>query len=347
MQTKVERKPRSEAVVTGVLPADEIRLQFPKSLDRAVREVALPGFRKGKVPKERVLQEVGEKSLWRDAAEDVLRGQLSDILKEHSLVPILPPSVSLTVSAHESDVPFTVTVTTQPTLTIDNYKSVAEGALKKLERLNGEKEKTEARKSLDAQIKAMLQKTDLPTQAGDSPTTDDEAKKVGFENALALEHFLNTEADRAVENYDSQRKRGAVAEALLINAKYDIAPAIVMGEARAMLESTKAEIAKQMPFNQYLEKRGMTEDAVRDEMMPAAEKRVALDIVFAKIAGEEKLEPDNEEVPQVAHALMGQGVPAERAHAYAAEVSVREKIWSLLGVAAPAKQPEPAHEHKH
>lgn len=344
MQTKAEKKPGALAVVSGTLAREDVSVAFPKALDRVVNSVELPGFRKGKAPKDRVLEEVGEKGIWRDAAEEVLKDQLAEILAEHKVLPIIPPTISLEVSAAHVDVPFTVTVTTQPTLTLENYKKVADGALEKLEKLDAEKEKGEARKSLDGQVKAMLQKTD------DSPATDDDAKKVGFENAKALEHFLDTEADRAVENYDSQRRRGAVAEALLAASTYDIPAVIVQDEARAMLESTKAEIARTMPFNEYLQKRGITEEVLVGELQPQAEKRVALDMVFAKIASEEKLKPDDAETHRVAHALMHQGAPEDRAHSYAAEMSVREQIWTYLGIAAPAKPLEkeaPAHNHSH
>jgi FKBP-type peptidyl-prolyl cis-trans isomerase (trigger factor) len=120
-----------------------------------------------------------------------------------------------------------------------------------------------------------------------------------------------------------------------------------------MLESTKKNLASQgMPFNDYLEKRGMTEAQVVEEMLPQAEKRVALDLIFAKIAKEKEIKPDDAEMHRVAHALMHQGVPDHAAHQYGAEVSIREQVWIALGVAEPKPkaeskvEPEP-HDHTH
>ncbi len=353
MQSKVDKKPHAEAVITGTLAVAEIDAHFKKALDRVVREVELPGFRKGKAPVERVLQELGPKSIWREAAEDALRDGLGDVLKEHSLIPILPPSISLEVSAEQTDVPFTVHITTPPKAEIKDYKKIGEAALKKLEKLDEPKEKGEARKSLMMQVLTMVGK--VPEKDGDVSSValaEEDAKKLGFENVKALEHFLDMESDRAVENYDGQRKRGAVADALVKEATIDFPLVMLEDETRAMLESTKKNIAGQgMPFNEYLAKRGMSEEEVLAELRPQAEKRVALDLVFAKIAGEEKLTPDNDETHRVAHALMHQGVPDDRAHQYAAEVSIREKIWSLFGLAAPkpavaAAEEKPAHSHE-
>lgn len=336
MKTKVEKKPRAEAVVMGTLTADDIAAYYDGALERIVKNIELPGFRRGKVPRERVLQEVGERSVWRDAAEEALKEQLKDILKEHNLVPILPPSLSLTVSEAQQDVPFTLTVVTPPTVEIGDHKKLVDTALKKLEKLDVEKERVEARKSLDAQTRAMLQ------IAEERALTDDEAKKLGFENAAALDHFLVGEAERAVENFENQRRRGAAVEALVGAANAEVPDVIVSEEARAMLESAKQEIARSgMPFNEYLEKRGMSEAEVIAEMRPQAEKRVMLDLIFAKIAQSEGFKPVDDEVHRVAHALMAQGASADRAHQYGAEVSIREQVWALFGLATPRPKDEP------
>jgi FKBP-type peptidyl-prolyl cis-trans isomerase (trigger factor) len=345
MKTKVERKPHAVAVVEGTLSVDEIEKAFPAAVERVVASVEIQGFRKGKAPKERVMAEFGEKAVWREAAEAALREHIADILKEHELSPILPPEISLTASEPHTEVPFTITVVLQPRLEIKNYIEKAAEALKKLEKLNQDEELKKARESLDAQVRAMLQKTD------DAPLTDDQAKMVGFENVIALNFFLGTEAERAVENYENQRKRGAVAEKLIADSSFEIPEVIIAEEARTMLESAKQEIARTMPFNEYLQKRGITEQALLEEFTPQAEKRVALDMLFAHIAKDKELKPDEEETHRVAHALMHQGAPEQEAHRYGAEVSLRERVWEVLGVSTPKlkkeEKAEESHDHKH
>lgn len=346
MKTTVEKKPHCIAVVSGTLETKAIDAEFGTALDRFIKEIEIPGFRKGKVPKERVLQEVGEVSIWREAAETALRESIGDIITEHKLVPILAPAITLTIDEAQKDVPFTITITTPPTVEIKDPKKVATEAVKKLEKLDREKELGEARKSLALQTRTMLQITE------ERALTDDESKKLGFENTVALDHFLDGEAEKAVDNYDDQRKRGAVATALIAAATADMPEVMIDDEAKAMLESTKKNLADQgMLFNDYLAKRGMTEAQVLDEMKPQAEKRAILDLIFAKVAQEHELKPDDAETHRIAHALMHQGVPDHAAHQYGAEVSIREQVWVALGVAeAKAKEekveaePEP-HDH--
>jgi FKBP-type peptidyl-prolyl cis-trans isomerase (trigger factor) len=115
-----------------------------------------------------------------------------------------------------------------------------------------------------------------------------------------------------------------------------------------MLESTKKNLASQgMPFKQYLEKRGMSEEQVLEEMRPSAVKRASLDLIFAKIAKDNELKPDDQETHRVAHALMHQGVPDHAAHQYGAEVSIREQVWVALGVAEPKPIPPPHSDPNH
>lgn len=346
MKTTVEKKPQATTVVSGTLATSDIDAHYTIALDRFVQEVELPGFRKGKAPKERVLQEVGPNAVWREAAEAALRDKIADILTEHKLVPILPPNITLTVGEPQQDVPFTITITTPPLVEIRDPKKVATDALKKLEEIDRAKELGEAKKSLHAQTRAMLQ------VAEERALTDEEAKKIGMENTAALDHFIEGEAEKAVENFIDQRKRGAAAEALIRAATVEVPDVMTQEEARSMLESTKKNLAEQgMPFNDYLGKRGMTEAQVLDEMKPQAEKRVVLDLIFAKIAKEQDIKPDDTETHRIAHALMHQGVPDHAAHQYGAEVSIREQVWVVLGVAEPKPkeekketEPEP-HDH--
>ncbi|MEN9390640.1 MAG: hypothetical protein RLZZ283_740, partial [Candidatus Parcubacteria bacterium] len=272
--------------------------------------------------------------------------QLADILKEHTIIPFLAPSILLNVGTHNADVPFEVVVIKRPSAKIENYKSIAQKAIAALEPLKLEEEKQKARQALDAQARAMVGKTDT------SDFTDEDVKKIGMENVAALSLFLDQEAERAVAGHDDQRKRSSVAEALLKSAECDIPVVLIEDELVGMLEQTKREVSEQgMPWNEYLKAANKAEDAIKNELKPHAEKRVALDLVFATIAQEEKLTPDDAEVHKLAHVLQAQGVPSDRAHSYAAEVSIREKIWNVLGVTTPKPKEEEsvtAHEgHNH
>jgi len=339
MQTKKEKRKNAEVSVSGTLPKETVRAMQEKTLSRIQREITMPGFRKGKVPLEKVREHVGEKALWRESAEEALKSELENILKEQEVMPMMPVGATLGASEIESDVPFEIVAVVAPSCSIENFKEVAEKAAKKLPPLDEEKEQGMALQALRAQARMMTQST------GDGVLTDEEAKKLGFENSLAVEHFLKEESVRAVKERELQKKRGAIAEALIEKASCDIPRILIGEEAGALLEATKRDVAAQgVPFNDYLKRIGKTEEVMREELQVPAEKRIALDLIFAEIARAEKVEADSKDEERLAHALIQQGVEHDRAHQYVRATVMREKVWDLLGARAISRETESVEE---
>lgn len=336
MQTKKDTRPNAEVSISGTIPKDLVIQTKERTLTAIHREITLPGFRKGTAPIEKVREHVGEKALWREAAEDALKSKVEELLKEHAVMPIMPVAATLGASDIDTDVPFEIVAIVAPSCSIENFKDVAKKASAKLPALDEEKEQEAALQALRMQARQMTQST------GDATTilSDDEAKKLGFENSLAVEHFLKEESVRAVKERELQKKRGAIAEALIENASCSIPKLIIGEEAGALLDATKRDVAAQgVPFNDYLKRIGKTEDTVRAELQVPAEKRVALDLIFGEIARAEKIEADSKDEERLAHALIEQGVEHDRAHQYVRATVMREKVWELLGARSISKEP--------
>ena len=326
MQTKKDKRKNAEVSITGTLPKERIAAETGKALSRIQKEIALPGFRKGHVPLEKVKEYVGEKALWKEAAESALKAEVENILKEHEVLPIMPVSAGLGDSEIDADIPFEIIAVVAPTCSIDGYKEIAKQASAKIEKADEVKENELAQTALREQARKMVQSD------GQGELSDDEAKKLGFENSKAIEHFLSGEAVRAVKDREIQKKRGAIAEALIAKAACDIPHVIVHEEASHLLEATKKDVASQgLPFNDYLKRVGKTEKDIHQELEGPAEKRVSLDLIFAEIARAEKIEASVEEEARLVDALIKQGVPEDRARPYVRATVMREKVWELLG----------------
>src|SRR6185295_3464505 len=184
MQTKKEKRKGAQVSITGTLPKETIEEATEKTLLRMQREITLPGFRKGKALLGKVREYVGEKALWKESAESALRSHIETILKEHEVLPIMPVSAAINMEREGEDAAFEIVAVVAPTCSIDGYKETAERAVKKLEPLAVETEKEQALSALRAQSRQMTK------SEGSGPLTDDDAKKLGFENAPAIELFL-------------------------------------------------------------------------------------------------------------------------------------------------------------
>lgn len=358
MQVTKTKKENAEVVLSGALPAENVEKFYDAAVKAAVKEVELPGFRKGHVPPERVIEEVGKNYLWKEAAERALKDELEGILKEEQVSPIAPVSLSLKSPEHGKDVVFEITVTTPPSISIADYKEVAKNALATLPKQDEEKEYADAKRAFRTQVRAIPQmqnpdtvkekegsakKNEAPDatapeeeNSADEPLTDEEAKAVGFENGKAVEHFIEGEAKKAVAERGMQRRRGAVAEALIKAATYEIPKLFVDEESKALLGTFKQEVKAQgMEWNDYLGRVKKTEEEVKKDLAPNAEKRIALDLIFGNVIREEKLEldeKDKKKQEEFAKKLVEQGVDEARAKSYAAEQFLREKAWEALGV---------------
>ncbi len=329
MQIKKDKRKNAEVSLSGTLPKERILKESEKTLAAIAREIELPGFRKGKVPLPKVREYVGEKALWKESAEAALKAEVESILKEHEVLPIMPVSAALGVAEEGVDMPFEIIAVVAPTCSIENFKDIAAKALTKVPPSDDGKEREEALDALRTQARAMTQ------SEGTGPLSDEEAKKLGFENSTAIEFFLKDESERAVQERELQKKRGAIAEALLAKAACDIPRVIVTEEARNLLEATKKDVARQgLPWNEYLKRTGKNEEQILGELSAPAEKRVSLDIIFAEVARAEKVEYDAKEEDRLAHALVSQGVEHEQAHQYVKATVMREKVWELLGAKA-------------
>lgn len=325
--TKKEKRKNAEVSITGVLPKEYVAKEVDKTLLRIQGEMELPGFRRGKAPLERVRAEVGEKALWREAAEAALKKELGGILKQEEVLPIMPVAASLKASDPDTDVSFEIIAAIAPTCVVGNYKEIAEGAMKKVADVDIVKEKERALSSLRQQARAMIK------AAGEGELTLDEAMGLGFENVKAAEHFLMSESERGVREKMLQTKRAAIAETLIEKSECDIPRAMVMEEARALLEATKKDVARhETPWNEYVKKIGKTEEEIQKELEVPAEKRVALDLVFSEIAKAENIiEGSHEDEERLLKTLTSQGVDEESARRYLKTVLIREKIWEALG----------------
>ena len=155
MEIKKDKKDGAEVVLSGTLLASDIEKFYTKAVAAATKEISIPGFRKGHVPEERVVEEVGKNFLWKDAAERALQDQLENIIKEQEVTPIAPLSLSLKEPKHGEDVSFEITVVTPPTAQISDYKKVAKDALDTLPKTEAAKEEKDAVRAFRTQVRAI------------------------------------------------------------------------------------------------------------------------------------------------------------------------------------------------
>jgi len=99
--------------------------ELGKSLDEAyhhlVKEVSVPGFRKGKAPRDILVQHIGKKNLLDDALEHLIPQLYKEAIESEQLEPIARPQIEITQT---DPVIFRAVVSLQPEVKLGDYNSI-------------------------------------------------------------------------------------------------------------------------------------------------------------------------------------------------------------------------------
>jgi trigger factor len=128
MQTTLEETDRHVVRLAIEVAPDE----FARDLDRAYRKVAgevrIPGFRKGKVPKQIIDARVGREVVLEEFVHEFVPTYYFQAIREHELAPIGEPEIDLAPADVEPGKPlrFTATVEVRPRLTLapEDYRGI-------------------------------------------------------------------------------------------------------------------------------------------------------------------------------------------------------------------------------
>ncbi|HJN36008.1 MAG TPA: trigger factor family protein, partial [Prochlorococcaceae cyanobacterium Fu_MAG_50] len=72
LKVKTESRPSSRMAVEVAIPAERCQASYDAAVSRLSRSVNLPGFRKGKVPRAVLLQQIGVERIRASAIEDLV-----------------------------------------------------------------------------------------------------------------------------------------------------------------------------------------------------------------------------------------------------------------------------------
>jgi trigger factor len=181
MQTTLESTDKHTVKLTVEVPPEE----FGKDLDRAYRRIAqqvkIPGFRKGKVPRQVIDAQFGRETVLGEFIEDSVPGYYREALREHDLAPIADPDIDLGDVEEGKPLVFTATVEVRPRLKLEEsrYKGV------RVERPDAEVSDEEVDRFLDSLRDrfAELETIGRPAHAGDFVVMDIRATVHGEEIA--------------------------------------------------------------------------------------------------------------------------------------------------------------------
>ncbi|MFB1051805.1 trigger factor [Paraliobacillus sp. JSM ZJ581] len=124
MTAKWEKQEGNKGLLTVEVDAEQFNQALDEAFKKVVKDVQLPGFRKGRVPRGLFEQRFGVESLYQDAVDIILPEAYASAIDETGIEPIDQPEVDITQIEKGQPLIFTATVEVKPEVTLGEYKGL-------------------------------------------------------------------------------------------------------------------------------------------------------------------------------------------------------------------------------
>ena len=123
-EVKIKKLPKSEVEMDVSLPADFLVSAKKKALEMLSVSMEIPGFRRGHIPENIVIEKVGEGKILEEATNILLKEHFPKIIEQKKLDIIGRPNISITKLALGNPVEFKAVFAVMPEIELPDYKKI-------------------------------------------------------------------------------------------------------------------------------------------------------------------------------------------------------------------------------
>ncbi|EAC8462253.1 trigger factor [Listeria monocytogenes] len=203
MSVKWEKQEGNVGKLTFEIEQEKVKEGLDRAFVKVRKTLNVPGFRKGKVPRQIFNQRFGEEALYQDALDILLPEVYSAAIDEAGIDPVDTPQVNIESMEKGETWVLTAEVTVKPEVKLGDYKG-----------LEVEKRETElTTEELEAELKQLQErqaelvvKEDAPAENGDTVILDFEGFKdgVAFEGGQAENHSLELGSGQFIPGFEEK-----------------------------------------------------------------------------------------------------------------------------------------------
>ncbi|UMT79800.1 trigger factor [Staphylococcus roterodami] len=206
-----EKKEGNEGLLTVTVPAEKVNKALDQAFKKVVKQINVPGFRKGKVPRPIFEQRFGVEALYQDAIDILLPDAYSEAIDETDIKPVAQPEVSVTQIEKGKDFIFEATVTVEPEVKLGDYKGL------EIEKQETELSDEELQEAIDhslGHLAEMVVKEDGVVENGDTVNIDFNGSVDGeeFEGGQAEGYDLEVGSGSFIPGFEEQLEGMKVGE---------------------------------------------------------------------------------------------------------------------------------------
>lgn len=168
MKVETKNLMASKYEVNVTMEGTEWTSEIDKAFNKLAKNVSVPGFRKGKAPKELVKKHLSEQKIYSEAIDSALQVAYQKGLEESKLNPIIRPSVEVKDFGEDHFV-VNFIVTTAPSVTLGQYKDLT---IEKEEIIVNEEELNKALRNVQERNAELSMITDRAVEKDDIVNID-------------------------------------------------------------------------------------------------------------------------------------------------------------------------------
>ena len=203
MKVQVENLEKNMAKIIVEVPAEEADKALNTAYLKERNKISVPGFRKGKVPRQMIEKMYGAAVFYEEAANILIQANYMKAMEESGLDIVSRPAVDVEQIEAGKEFIFTIEVAVRPEVTLGAYKGV------EVTKVSVEVTEEDIDNALETERQKnsrMVTITDRAAAEGDTAVIDYEGfcDGVAFEGGKAENHGLNLGSHSFIDTFEDQ-----------------------------------------------------------------------------------------------------------------------------------------------
>jgi len=308
----IKKLEKSQIEIESSVEAVDFANYEEKAIERLVKDIELPGFRKGHVPIDMARKSINEMMLLEEMAGLAINEAYPKILENEKIDAIGRPEITITKVAFGNDLEFKIVTAIIPEVGLPDYKKIA----------------TEENKKDDYRKEIIITDEDVKKTIGEILKARPETENTeDFKNKVRE----NMKIEKEIMQKD--KRRLSIIEKIISETSVEIPEILIDSETQKLLYRMEADITNMgLKFKDYLKQVGKSIDDLKKEWHGEAKKRAKLEMIIFKISETEKLKPTKEEIEKEVENITKIYKDADplRAQVYIEQMLTNEKVFSFL-----------------
>ncbi|SER86239.1 trigger factor [Psychrobacillus sp. OK032] len=202
MSVKWEKQEGNNGLLTIEVTADVVANGLDQAFKKVVKQINVPGFRKGKMPRQMFEKMYGVESLYQEALDYILPHAYSAAVDEADINPVDQPEIDIVTMEKGQPLVFTAKVVVKPEVTLGDYKGLE---VTKLDETVSDEEIEEQLKSQQTRLAELVVKEDAIVE-GDTAVIDFEGfvDDVAFEGGAGTDYPLEIGSNSFIPGFEEQ-----------------------------------------------------------------------------------------------------------------------------------------------